>query len=127
MDETGKAEAEKESTQDPLATVTKPTQESKSTLVNTISPKLEKLLYPLGKVTHSSTITHPEVPKTSNEDQSAVERSLHLRRVRGKLYHELKGLPHSDQQGRKDIIAQGRERDRIAKEFLNQGDVKVNV
>lgn len=109
-------------------TIKPPFQESTAPVIDLIAPKVETPLYLLKKVTHESSITNPELTKVQSRDsfKPTVVRSLFLRRTRAKLLKEFKALPHSDRAGRSQILSIAANRDRLAKEFLNQGEIQIS-
>jgi alpha-beta hydrolase superfamily lysophospholipase len=65
--------------------------------------------------------------KSMAEHKAGIERTRQLRRVRAKLYKELKKIPHDQKESRQAIFDEAHARDNIEAQFLNQGNVEVTL
>ncbi len=65
--------------------------------------------------------------KSMAEHKAGIERTRQLRRVRAKLYKELKGIPHNQKESRQEIFDEAHKRDALEAQFLNQGNVEVTL
>lgn len=64
---------------------------------------------------------------TAPSESQSVVRSLATRAVRARLYRELESIPKENIEGRKRVLAEAHARDRIARDFLNQAELTVNL
>lgn len=78
---------------------------------------LDKLFYAATFITRKSMAEH----------KAGIERTRQLRRVRAKLYKELKKIPHDQKESRQAIFDEAHARDNIEAQFLNQGNVEVTL
>ncbi len=92
------------------------TQE-KSLPENDKANALDKLFYAATFITRKSMAEH----------KAGIERTRQLRRVRAKLYKELKKIPHDQRESRQAIFDEAHTRDNIEAQFLNQGNVEVTL
>lgn len=101
----------------PKTVIMPPTQERSVSEGNLVG-NLERLLYMFRLITHQSTIKRSEIKS---------ERPLSLRTTRAQLFKEFKQTPKADREARSSILDEAHVRDEIARQYLNQGEVKVNV
>ena len=96
----------------------KPATQEKAVPEGNLVSNLDKFLYALRLVTHKSTIKGAEVQS---------ERSLSMRATRAQLFKEFQSTSKADKEGRKTILEEAHAREEIAKQYLTQGEVKVNI
>ena len=56
-----------------------------------------------------------------------IVRSLSTRAIRAKIYKELKSIPKGDTETRQKLIEEANIRDKIARDFLNQQEITVDI
>lgn len=100
--------------------VSVPIQEKSVPEINLIE-KLDRLFYAAGKVTRPSRFGK------SQETPEGLERSLLSRTARATLLAKLEAIPKNDREKRQEIIKEAKFRDEIARQYLNQGEVTVNL
>ncbi len=69
-------------------------------------------------------VTHPSVVR---KDGDVFERSLLTRAIRAELVEKFYSIPKSDKKGRQEVIQEAKEREQIARAYLKQGDVLINL
>ena len=94
------------------------TQEKEVPEYNILQQDYANLFYRLGTVTHQS---------VSRKDGNEIERSLLLRAHRADLLERFKATPKKDKEERLAIIAEARDRDEIARQFLDQGELSIDL
>lgn len=97
------------------ATIALPHQEKMVPEKNLIA-SFDKLFYTAGLVTHKSNI------RGTN-----AERPLSERTERAQLFKQFKSVDEKNRNQRKEILAKAHARDEIYRQYLNQGEVKVNL
>lgn len=75
---------------------------------------LDTLYYKMGLITHPS-LNH------------GLERTRQLLRERAKLYKKFRKVPKIDQDARLEVLEEAHLRDELESQFLNQGEVTVNL
>lgn len=70
-------------------------------------------------------ITNRSHIRIGNQDTNS-ERPLSLRTQRAQLYDKFRHVPKSDREARQRILSEAHDRDEIARQYLTQGEVKVN-
>lgn len=100
-----------------------PIQERSVPEYNILEQRFNKLWYLIGAVTHPSRVRSAGEPGGPRE----IERSLLTRSVRADLLRRFSALPKTDIDGRKLIIAEAHIRDEIARRYLNQGEISVEL
>ncbi len=114
------------------AQITPQKQEYQNPEGNALS-RLNGLFRLVGMVTHDSPIR--SVDKTWNRlsekapiaQNRGIERSASLRTTRAHLLEEYRRIPKENAEGRKKLITEAHQRDEIAAQFLNQGNVKITI
>lgn len=104
-------------------TTVTPAQQEKEVPENNLIRNYNKLFYFLRLVTRKSIIEGSKIEGTD----SSIERPISQRATRAQLFKKFLAIPKSDKEGRKNILAEAHVRDEITKQYLNQGEVKVNI
>lgn len=100
--------------------ISTPIQEKSVPEINLIE-KLDRLFYAVGKLTKPSRFSR------SAEIPEGLERSLLSRTTRADLLAKLEAIPKSNRVRRQETIREAKVRDEIARQYLNQGEVRVNL
>lgn len=93
-------------------------QEKEAPEYNILEQKFSKLFYRIGAVTR---------PSVSRKDGDEIERSLLTRTIRADLLSRLKSIPKSDREKRVEILTEARDRDEIGRQFINQGELSIDL
>lgn len=106
----------------PNVEISSPKQERCVPEYNLLEQKFNRFFYMIGRVTHPSiAVRKKEMP------EEGIERSLLTRAVRADLLRRLEAIPKSDKETRKQIFKEAHDRDEIAKRYLNQGEITINL
>lgn len=98
-------------------TITPPVQEQAVPEGNVVA-NLNRLLYIFRLITRKSLTRGSEVRS---------ERPLSLRATRAQLFKQFKSTPKTSKEARESILAEAHARDEIVRQYLTQGEVKVNL
>lgn len=91
-------------------------QEKASPEVNRVT-SLDGFFHFLGQVT----------AKSMSDRREGIKRSLQLRHSRAELFKKFKETPKDDEETRRQLIREGKIRDELERQYLNQGEVTVNL
>lgn len=95
-----------------------PTQETTVPEYNLLEKNLGQIFYRI------SAVTRPSVSRKSGNE---IERSLLTRANRADLLKKFKSIPKEDKEKRSEILKEAHERDEIGRQFLNQGEFKIEL
>ena len=90
------------------------------------SPKLNSLRS-FGLRHIPTDLTHSFGRTTAPGKDHETERSLATRAVRARLYKQLKSIPENNKAARQKVLDEAHTRDEIAKAYLDQGEITVNI
>lgn len=72
-------------------------------------------------------VTHPSRFGRSEDVPEGMERSLLSRKIRAELLRKLESIPKNDREARKKVLDEAHIRDEIAKQYLRQGEITIDL